>query len=226
MAKAFISHSTRDREFVEQEIIPTLAGRGIDFWYCKDDIQSAEQWDRSIMQGLRTCDWFLLVMSPNAEKSEWVKDEVLWAIEHRPQRLIPVLASRCDPREINLRLARIQYVNYLDPQSGRDQMLRCFDPDRVEAENLAPDASYSPVPSRPEATLSETLLGYGFLILFCPAITITSVLGLRWLLAYPVGWVGIDGVGGTGPWIFVGGILGLGLTIYCIKLEINKWRRG
>lgn len=225
MTKVFISHSTKDRAFAEREIIPALSSRGLDTWYSKDDIRTADQWDRSILQGLKSCEWFLVIMSMNAEQSEWVKDEVLWAIQHRPGRIVPVLSTRCDPREINLRLARIQYVDYLDPEHGRSQLLDAFDPARLDSQQMNGAPTMPPwTPPQRAPTLSETLLGYVFLIIVCPAISIAVVLGLRWLLVYPTRWIGVQDIGDAGLWTFMGGVLGLALTGYCVKLEILKSR--
>ena len=50
--KVFISHSSKDRDFVEREIISLLRSHGIETWYSKDDIQTASQWQNSIAEGL------------------------------------------------------------------------------------------------------------------------------------------------------------------------------
>ena len=91
MPRVFISHSTQDRTFVEQEIVRLLAEHGIETWYAADSIQTADRWERSIFEGLQACDWFLIVLSPHSAASGCVKDELAWAIEKRPGRLIPVL---------------------------------------------------------------------------------------------------------------------------------------
>jgi hypothetical protein len=39
MALVFISHSSKDRDFVEGEVIPFLKSIGVDAWYSKDDIE-------------------------------------------------------------------------------------------------------------------------------------------------------------------------------------------
>jgi len=72
MPRVFISHSTQDRDFVEQEIIGLLEGCGVETWYSKDSIAATEQWERSIRQGLKSCDAFLLVLSPPSAQSRWV----------------------------------------------------------------------------------------------------------------------------------------------------------
>src|SRR3954470_20823644 len=61
--RAFISHATPDWPFIAREILPVLAGSGIDTWHSKEDIQTAERWERSIYEGLNACDWFLVVVS-------------------------------------------------------------------------------------------------------------------------------------------------------------------
>ena len=101
MPKVFISHSTRDRDFVEREIIALLSAHAIETWYCKDDIRTADEWERTIFKGLEACEWFLLCMSEHAAASEWVKDEVHWAIDERPGKIVPVLIGSCKPRDLH-----------------------------------------------------------------------------------------------------------------------------
>src|SRR5438046_1433154 len=91
MSQVFISHSSHNRAFVERELLPLLKSNGIGTWYSRDDIRTAEDWERSILRGLRECDWFLLVMSPQAAHSRWVRDEVHWAMDERPEHVIPLL---------------------------------------------------------------------------------------------------------------------------------------
>jgi hypothetical protein len=92
--KVFISHCTLDRDFVEREIVSLLERHGIDVWYSPDSIVSADQWERSILDGLKTSDWFLLVMSPRSAVSSWVRMEVAWAF-NKGRRIVPVLLEDC-----------------------------------------------------------------------------------------------------------------------------------
>ena len=64
MPRVFISHRTSNRAFVDTELIPLLHKFGIDTWYCKDDIFAGDAWERAIFEGFRSCDWFLVIMSP------------------------------------------------------------------------------------------------------------------------------------------------------------------
>ena len=48
MARLFISHATIDRKFVEEELLGLLRDLGFDPWFAETDIQTSEQWERSI----------------------------------------------------------------------------------------------------------------------------------------------------------------------------------
>jgi hypothetical protein len=108
MSRVFISHSTRDRAFVEDILVPALHSYGLETWYSKNDIQAADRWERSILNGLESCDWFLIVLSPNSAKSDWVADELHWAMSNRHGRIVPVMIEACNPYDFHIRLPRLQ----------------------------------------------------------------------------------------------------------------------
>jgi hypothetical protein len=126
-ARVFISHSTKDGDFVERHIVSQLEKNGIKTWYSKVGIQTASQWERSIMRGLESCDRFLIVMSPRSASSEWVKDELHLAIDNRPQKIVPVLIDDCSLRDFPIRMARIQYADFREPsQEARAHLMELF----------------------------------------------------------------------------------------------------
>jgi hypothetical protein len=110
----FLSHSTRDRKWVEREIVSLLERHGIRAWYAKESIKTASQWEREILRGLEACDWFLLVVSPRAAQSEWIKDELNWAIFNRPTRVVPVIMEHCNLWDFHIRLPRLQHIDFSD----------------------------------------------------------------------------------------------------------------
>src|SRR5207249_9631642 len=71
----FLSHSSKDRAFVEK-LANVLASHRIPVWYSRVDIQGAKQWHDEIGRGLKNSDWLVVVLSPNSVKSPWVKHEV------------------------------------------------------------------------------------------------------------------------------------------------------
>jgi TIR domain len=61
---------------------------------------------------MESCDWFLLVVSPRAAESEWVKDELNWAVYNRTARIVPVIMEVCNLWEFHIRLPRIQNIDF------------------------------------------------------------------------------------------------------------------
>ena len=123
--RVFVSHAGTDRERVESEVVSVLESHGLRTWYCREDVRSASLWERSILDALESSDWFLVVMTANSLKSEWVKDEVHWAIDHRPGRIVPVLMENCDPADFHIRLRRLQVIDLRDPQASQ-QLISVF----------------------------------------------------------------------------------------------------
>ncbi len=126
--QVFISHSSQDREFVEQEVIRVLNAHGIQTWYSKDDVQTATPFGKTIVEALSRCDWFLVVMSPRSIESEWVKSEVDWAVRNRWGNVIPVLMEECDPDLLHLFMSRLQFVDFrIDLRQARQRLLIPFE---------------------------------------------------------------------------------------------------
>jgi hypothetical protein len=112
MPRIFISYSTKDLEFVQARLIPLFDELGMVAWCSATDIRMAADWERQIRTALAQADWFVVVLSPDAQTSEWVQAETHWALEHKRGRVIPVMARGCTPEELHLKLGTLQYVDY------------------------------------------------------------------------------------------------------------------
>ncbi|MFZ0789176.1 MAG: toll/interleukin-1 receptor domain-containing protein, partial [Chromatiaceae bacterium] len=84
---------------------PLLDSQGIFAWCSATNIRMGKDWQRQIRAALARTDWFLVVLSPDAQKSEWVQAETHWALEHMPGRVVPLMARTCEPAEVHLRYA-------------------------------------------------------------------------------------------------------------------------
>ena len=80
--RVFLSHSTRDAEFVHR-LADGLTGAGFTPWLCEVDIGIGENFVRRIKDGLAQCDVALLVWSPDAANSAWVEEE--WVSQKKRQ---------------------------------------------------------------------------------------------------------------------------------------------
>jgi hypothetical protein len=112
MPRIFISYSTKDLEFVQTWLKPLFDELGMPAWCSATDIRMAADWERQIRAALAQADWFVVVLSPDAQTSEWVQAETHWALEHKRGRVIPVMARGCTPEELHLKLGTLQYVDY------------------------------------------------------------------------------------------------------------------
>ena len=85
----FISYSRRDQEFVTR-LASDLDARVDGVWFDQAAIQLGEKWHDEIMEGIRDCKAFILILSPDAVESKYVREEVNKALE-LGKTIFPVL---------------------------------------------------------------------------------------------------------------------------------------
>lgn len=73
--KAFISHSSIDKPFVERLAIDLRTYEGIDAWLDKWEILPGDRIPEKLEEGLLRANIFLLVLSPESVNSHWVRYE-------------------------------------------------------------------------------------------------------------------------------------------------------
>lgn len=78
--RIFLSHANQDAGFA-QALADDLSRHDYDVWIAPSSIEPGEKWVDAIERGLETSGIFLLVMTPNAANSSWVKDESSYAID-------------------------------------------------------------------------------------------------------------------------------------------------
>ena len=126
--EAFLSHAARDRRFVKR-LARTLGEHGVRYWYSEAHILGAQQWHDEIGLALARCDWFLLILSPAAVKSKWVKRELLYALQDDRylDRIVPIVRRRCDSAALSWTLASFQRVDFTeDFHRGCRDLLRIW----------------------------------------------------------------------------------------------------
>lgn len=123
MSRIFISHATSDRQFVNDKLVGLVSAVGFDPWIAENDIESAEEWERSIKSGLESSDCVLILISQAAIRSQWVKAEVAWAVQNRWGRILPVRIDNSDATEINLLIPQLQILDYADDSTRPHEKL-------------------------------------------------------------------------------------------------------
>lgn len=120
---AFISHASADRKWMIAKVIQPLRVEGIRPWFSSEAIRSSTQWEREILKGLESCDWFCVVVSEKSATSDWVRDELFWAMQYRPARIIPIIKVHCDLYRFHIRLPRLHFVDLSQSSAVEQQKL-------------------------------------------------------------------------------------------------------
>jgi TIR domain len=127
--EAFLSHSSLDHDFVTG-LADALRRHGVPVWYSRTNIMGAQQWHDEIGAALRRCDWFLLVLSPNAVASMWVKRELIFALQQNrfENRIVPLLWQACDFDRLSWVLPSFQIIDFQRTfEDGCRDLLRLWD---------------------------------------------------------------------------------------------------
>jgi formylglycine-generating enzyme required for sulfatase activity len=86
----FISYTREDQPYT-RKLADSLRNRGFGVWM-DDRIDFGDRWWQTIVQAIRASAAFVVVMTPDAEKSEWVEREILLAQGER-KPIFPLLLS-------------------------------------------------------------------------------------------------------------------------------------
>ena len=152
MSHIFISYSHKDRRYVEK-LEGKLIEEGFNVWI-DHRIDYGSQWTETIERAIDNCDAYIVVMSEDAKKSEWVQREVIHA-ERRNKPFFPLLLSG----EFWFSLGNIQFVNVTNGSLPPENFYRHLS--SVTVHNKSKQTFVSP--KRQESTKPKSKLIIGFL---------------------------------------------------------------
>jgi len=92
--KVFLSYAESDRE-IAKDLALRLEEAGNDVWFADDELFPGDNWALEVGEALNECEAMMVLLSPQAMKSDWVRHEIefaLGALQYRG-RLIPVLVK-------------------------------------------------------------------------------------------------------------------------------------
>ena len=98
-------------------------------WYSATNILGAKQWHDEIGAALARCDWFIVILSPHSIRSEWVKQEYLYALNNSRylNRKIPISYKPCTHEKLSWTLRAIEFVDFTtDFDQGCRDLLRVW----------------------------------------------------------------------------------------------------
>ena len=165
--KAFISHSSIDKPFVERLATDLRTREGIDAWLDKWEILPGDRIPDKLEEGLANAGILVLVLSPDSVNSQWVsyeKDAWLIAqveeekrakLESRTpsRRLIPVLYKDCEKPFFLQSFLHVS-INDDNYEEGFQELIRGM---RGESGKppLKGETTPAPVPASPPAQVSS-----------------------------------------------------------------------
>jgi hypothetical protein len=126
--EVFLSHSDKNRDFATK-IANKLRRHGIPVWYSRTHIVGAQEWHDEIGAALKRCNWFVIVLSPQAVSSTWVKNELLFALNHHRyrKRIVPLLYKTCKYERLSWILPSFQIIDFRKSvESGFRELLRVW----------------------------------------------------------------------------------------------------
>lgn len=91
MSHIFISYSKQNKDYAHL-LKAKLLAEGFSVWM-DDAIEPSDDWWRNIRQAIRECAAFTLIMTPEAEDSHWVVQELSYALELK-KPFFPLLRDR------------------------------------------------------------------------------------------------------------------------------------
>lgn len=112
--KAFISYSTKDREFVEK-LANDLSNEKFQLFFDKWEIKVGDSIVEKINDALEEMKDFIIILSKSSVNSNWVKKElssgIVKKLEDSSIRILPVLKEECS---IPLIIKDLKYANFCE----------------------------------------------------------------------------------------------------------------
>lgn len=120
--QVFISHATEDAQFAHR-LADDLQQLGVQVWIGPDSIRPGESWVSAIERGLKESSHAVVVLTPAALESKWVKKETDVSIAQERKGRIQVIPLDVEPCEVPLLLSSYQMVSFrCDYDAGVSQL--------------------------------------------------------------------------------------------------------
>lgn len=111
-----------------QRLTTVLTRHGVPTFFSPQNIIGAQQWQNEILSALQRCNWFIVLLSPDAINSMWVKREVAFALQdpRYEDRIVPLTYRGCDLKSLQW-LTLFEMVNFTgDFTDGCQSLLRTW----------------------------------------------------------------------------------------------------
>jgi hypothetical protein len=123
----FLSHAHQDHPLTLR-LARALNDHGLRSWYSEHHIPGAKQWLDEIGAALDRCEWFIVLLTPSAVRSKWVKRELTYALnqDRYEGRIVPLLVEPCEYTKLAWPLATLQIIPFKRFPSGCKSLFRLW----------------------------------------------------------------------------------------------------
>jgi len=128
MREVFLSHASKDQGEARR-LRELLVAHDVPVWFSPHHIQGAQQWQDEIGAALERCDWFMILLTPAATKSMWVKRELHFALSEKrlQDRIVALLFEKCNISTLSWALPQFQLIDFTgDYQKACRALLRVW----------------------------------------------------------------------------------------------------
>ncbi|MEO8394979.1 MAG: TIR domain-containing protein [Chloroflexota bacterium] len=154
MAHIFISYAHSNREYA-RKLADHLLASGFDVWI-DDRIDFGTNWVREIFKAIDASAAFILIMSPEADASDWVQKEYLQADAQKKPMLPLLLDGGVFPY-----LRNVQYYDVRDGEMPQPNFIRRLATFTVQKESTGQDVATVPQQTAEKQAQSLTRRGLG-----------------------------------------------------------------
>ncbi len=112
----FVSHASKDKITIVDELVSTLSNMGYSVWYDKNEILAGDNIISEVKKGLSNSYCLLLVLTENFVNSKWTYYETGFFDKIQEKRIVPLLYNVSDENKTNL-FGMIGNRKYLDINS-------------------------------------------------------------------------------------------------------------
>ena len=138
--RVFISHSTKNASLARR-LAADLESNGVEVWIAPRSIEPGSLWPEEISKGLESCTHFVLLLTPAAVKSKWVRQEMDTAMILEKQGRLRILILEVERASIPAIWEPYQRIPFSDYHAGLAGLLQTL--------GKAPPPKPAPNPFRP-----------------------------------------------------------------------------
>ena len=175
----FMSYSREDT-VKQRRVVKELRSRGINIWVDVENLTpGTPTWEREIEKAIRGAMGIVVLLSPEANNSEWVRREISFGEQHR-KRIFPVLIEGDDNTSTPLRLSNHQRVDLRTKfEDGLDELAVAIkDYIGIKQEIASQSQVNIKVPRPPKPTLDLKKFGVPALLVLIGLMAVGGIIAM------------------------------------------------